>query len=128
MTNARVTPDESKGCRSLKVAADLTNLGKYETAETLQVYVSVHRDGAPKWQLKGLKKVRLLPGELKHVETELPWEALGLHLGKNEVTVEGEVTVYVGTHQPDSRSADLTGTEPEKFEITVNDGKMTLMI
>ena len=128
MTNARVTPDESKGCRSLKVAADLTNLGKYETAETLQVYVSVHRDGAPKWQLKGLKKIRLLPGELKHVETELPWEALGLHLGKNEVTVEGEVTVYVGTHQPDSRSAALTGTEPEKFEITVNDGKMTLMI
>ena len=124
LSNVRVTPEGN----GLKVCGDFANLGKLEGAETLQVYVSVHKEGAPKWQLKGLKKVRLLPGELKHVELELPKEALGLHLGKNEVTVSGDVTVYVGTHQPDSRSFALTGTRPEKFEITVNDGKMTLMI
>ena len=124
MTNASVIPDESRECRVLKVSADLTNLGRYETAETLQVYVSVDREGAPKWQLNGLKKVSLLPGELKHVETELPWEAFGLHLGKNEVTVEGDVTVYVGTHQPDSRSEALTGTAPERFELSTARGRL----
>ena len=32
----------------------------------LQVYVKVKQEGAPNWQLKGLKKVYLNPGEVKN--------------------------------------------------------------
>ena len=120
----KVTADEAKDKKALKVDADFTNLGKLSGAETLQVYVSVHKEGAPRWQLKGLKKVELLPGELKHVEIEMPWESFGLHLGKNDVTVDGDVTVYVGTHQPDNRSKALTGTEPVSFELSCNRGRI----
>ena len=118
MKNASAEPAEVNGTKGLKVRADFTNHGKIPTAETLQVYVSVHKEGAPRWQLKGLKKASLLPGETEHVEVLLPHDALGLHLGKNEVTVDGDVTVYVGTHQPDARSKALTGTEPVKFEFS----------
>lgn len=101
------------------VNADMTNLGKMAAGETLQVYVAVHAEGAPKYQLKGLKKVHLLPGQMEHITLELPYEALGLHYGQDDVTVNADVTVYVGTHQPDSRSKELTGTEPVTFDFAI---------
>ena len=126
ITNAQITADVVDGKAVAKVSADMSNLGKLAGAETLQVYVSVHKDGAPKYQLKGLKKVSLLPGEMQHVEIEMPYEAFGLHLGQDEVTVAGDVTVYVGSQQPDERSAELTGIKPVAFELNCDGGKIVV--
>lgn len=40
----------------IRVEADISNVGEYDSAQTLQVYVSTGLKDAPKVQLKGLKK------------------------------------------------------------------------
>jgi len=122
VANAAVNVESDGIAAKVIVAADMTNLGAMQAAETLQVYVSVAKEGAPKYQLKGLKKVTLAAGQMEHVVVELPYEALGLHLGKDEVTVDGDVTIYVGTQQPDARSEELTGLKPVSFKLSCKDG------
>ncbi len=93
--------------------AALTNTGKLPGAETIQVYVKAKREGTPNWQLKGLKKVNLNPGEQKTIQIELKDSAFGLYdMDGRLVLHEGEYEIYVGTSQPDSRSIKLTGKKP----------------
>ena len=93
--------------------ARLKNIGDMPGAETVQIYVKVKREGAPNWQLKGLKKVFLNPGESKTVSIELGDSDFGLYDDKgNFVLYEGEYEVFIGTSQPDTRSIRLTGKKP----------------
>ena len=124
LANVALEVVEKEGEPAVKIDADFTNFGLLPGAETLQVYVAVHTENAPKWQLKGLRKVALQPSQMSHVTLEMPKEAFGLYHGKDEVTLEGDVTVYVGTHQPDNRSRELTGTECISFELSCNRGKL----
>ena len=103
-----VVPGEEVHCTAV-----LSNTGKLPGAETIQIYIRVKQEGAPNWQLKGLKKVYLNPGEKQTVQITLKGEAFGLcdHSGKL-VLHEGEYEVYIGTCQPDTRSLKLTGKKP----------------
>jgi len=93
--------------------ANIKNTGDMPGAETVQIYVKVKREGAPNWQLKGLKKVFLNPGESRTVTIELDNTAFGLYDNDgNLVLHEGEYEVYIGTSQPDVRSIKLTGKKP----------------
>ena len=47
----------------IRVEADISNVGEYDSAQTLQVYVSTGVKDAPKVQLKGLKKVAVKKNE-----------------------------------------------------------------
>lgn len=113
-SDAKVEPEGA----DYKVSATLSNDGKMEGAETLQVYVKVCREDAPNWQLKALKKISLKAGEKKTVSLILKDEDLGLY---NEQGVKmlyaGDYEIYVGTSQPDARSIALTGKAPEKITI-----------
>ena len=92
------------------IRTSIKNTGVMEGAETVQVYVKALREGTPNAQLKGLKKVRLQPGEEKQVEITLRSQAFGLYNEEGEFWVEkGEYAVYVGMQQPDTRSEALTG-------------------
>lgn len=105
---------------SITITADVTNSGSYDGAETVQVYVKAKNvANAPKFQLKGLKKVKVVAGKSETVEIVLKDTAFALYDedGKRMLN-EGEYEVFVGTSQPDVRSAALTGKKPQSFCVT----------
>ena len=107
------------------VTATVTNTGKMDGAETVQVYVKVNQENTPNAQLKGIKKVALAAGESKTISVKLLQEAFALfdEEGILKLTA-GDATVYVGGHAPDARSNKLTGTKAEEFKITIAENKV----
>ncbi len=108
-----------------KVSAVLSNDGKMDGAETLQVYVKVCRDDAPNWQLKALKKVSLKAGEKKQIVLTLKEEDFGLYNEQGvKILYAGDYEIYVGMSQPDARSIALTGKTPEKIALHMDTEKV----
>jgi beta-glucosidase len=66
-------PAASTSGSTVKVSFDVTNTGKVAGAEVAQLYVSDPSTKAkrPERELKGFEKVRLAPGETKHVSLSL---------------------------------------------------------
>lgn len=95
------------------IRAEITNTGSRAGAETLQVYIKAPWESAPVYQLKGLKKVRLQPGETKMTEIELKEDSFRIYdeAGKS-ILCSGEYLVYIGLCQPDERSFELKGQRP----------------
>ncbi len=113
MGNILVDADELKPGQTVTCCVDVKNTGKVAGAETVQIYVKVKAEGAPNHQLKGLKKVFLMPGECKTVTVTLKDEAFGLYDNNGKLVLrEGEYELYIGSCQPDTRSIELTGRKP----------------
>jgi asparagine synthase (glutamine-hydrolysing) len=107
------------------VTATVTNTGKYDGAETMQVYVKVNQENTPNAQLKGIKKITLAAGESKTVSVKLPVESFALFDEEGILRLtEGDATIYVGGHGPDARSTALTGTKAEEFKIQITENKV----
>jgi beta-glucosidase len=66
-------PSTAPAGSTVPVGFDLTNTGKIEGAEVAQLYVSdpSAKAGRPERELKGFEKVRLAPGETRHVTLSL---------------------------------------------------------
>ena len=123
-----VRADSTEICAdgSIRIRATVANTGSMDGAETLQVYVKVNRENTPNAQLKSFRKVRLGAGESKEVEVILPASAFGIYDEEpKKMLYEGDYTVYVGTSQPDARSAELTGCRPS--ELTVSCAKTAVL-
>lgn len=105
---------------SITVKATVANNGTYDGAETVQVYVKAKNIAdAPKFQLKGLKKVTVPAGKSVAVELTLTDAAFGLYdADANFMLNAGDYEVFVGSCQPDARSIALTGKKPTSFEVT----------
>ncbi len=112
LDQVQVTREEGAVLR-VKVQADLSNTGSMEGAQTLQIYIQTPDPDGPGAQLKGWKKVRLHPGETKHVELSLEEDAFLVcdDTGSRRL-FEGEYHIFAGFHQPDARSIALTGHIP----------------
>lgn len=111
---------EIVGEEGITVKAVLTNTGKRDGAETVQVYVKAGREGTPNAQLKGIKKVFLHTGESREITVTLPVNAFALYDEQAVNRVEaGDYTVFVGGSQPDSRSEKLTGKKLFKIPVHV---------
>ena len=109
----------------IRVEADISNVGEYDSAQTLQVYVSTGLKDAPKVQLKGLKKGAVKKNETKHVEITLTDKAFALYNEDGEmVLTKGSCKVYVGSSQPDARSRKLTGNNPVEFEVKIPENRI----
>ena len=109
----------------IRIEADISNVGEYDSAQTLQVYVSTGLKDAPKVQLKGLKKVAVKKNETKHVEIILTDKAFALYNEDGEmVLTKGSCKVYVGSSQPDARSRKLTGNSPVEFEVKIPENRI----
>jgi beta-glucosidase len=90
----------------LAVSADVTNTGKAESDEVVQLYLSHPGvEGAPQLALKGFKRVHLKPGEKQTVSFDLhdrdlsTVDASGAHR-----IVAGDVKLWVGGGQPVARA------------------------
>ncbi len=102
---------------------NVKNTGGMDSIETVQLYL---RDvetsaGAPRWQLKGVRKVFLKRGEQTAVSFTLDARAMALINDAGKAVLEpGTFEVYIGGSQPDARSGRLTGAKVSKavFEVT----------
>lgn len=113
LKNIALDQDEIVAGRNILCTASIKNIGDMPGAEAIQVYVKLKQEGAPNWQLKGLKKVYLKSGEEKEISIELKDSAFGLYDNEGKLLLhEGEYEVFVGTNQPDTRSIFLTGKTP----------------
>lgn len=109
----------------IRVEADISNVGEYDSAQTLQIYVSTGLKDAPKAQLKGLKKAAVKKNETKHVEITLTDKAFALYNEDGEmVLTKGSCKIYVGSSQPDARSRKLTGNSPVEFEVKIPENRI----
>jgi beta-glucosidase len=113
----KITTDESLEC-CIKVK----NTGTYASEEVVQLYLKDIDASAAvsRWQLKGFKKVFLMPGEEKELSFTLTPRLLALIDNEGNCILEpGDFEVYIGGSQPDARSKYLTGSEVLKgmFEV-----------
>ncbi|RRN77605.1 beta-glucosidase, partial [Pseudoxanthomonas sp. SGD-10] len=91
----------------VKVSVDVTNTGKREGEEIVQMYIRDEFSSAtrPIKELKDFARVRLKPGETKNVSFELPAEKLAFYDKDMKWVVEpGTFKIMVGTS---SRDEDL---------------------
>lgn len=106
------------------ISAHLSNEGKMDGAETLQVYVKACQEGAPNWQLKALKKVAVKAGGKAEVTVSLEEADFALYNEEGRKLLKaGDYEVYVGTSQPDTRSVALTGRTPAKITVHFDEDK-----
>lgn len=99
------------------VSAEVRNAGSMDGTETVEVYVKSPAADAPKYQLKGIKKVSLKAGEQKKVELVLDAEAFGIYDDEcRKVISRGEYSIYIGGSQPDKRSEALTGRKVKELK------------
>ena len=118
----KVSPDDGVVCRAV-----LTNTGNTAGAQTVQVYVKTPLESGPNAQLKGLRKIRLLPGESAEVTISLAKEAFGVYNERGvRVLLPGEYRIYIGMSQPDARSVELLGVAPSEITI-VREGAETVI-
>lgn len=104
--------------KTITIRTSLKNTGVMPGGVTIQVYVKALREGTPNAQLKGLKKVYLQPGEKQEIVITLRADAFALCDREGRSVLEaGEYLVYVGTHQPDQRSTELTGQTCAAFPV-----------
>ena len=97
---------------SLNLQVKITNTGTMKAFEKVQVYAKFtdSRTTTPNFQLCGIKAVELAPKESKVLTLNIDkyWLKAVLDDG-SRVTPDGEITLYVGGHQPDKRSNELCG-------------------
>ncbi|MCR5830384.1 MAG: glycoside hydrolase family 3 C-terminal domain-containing protein [Lachnospiraceae bacterium] len=106
----------------MDIDVEVENTGKYDSAATVQVYVSFENEDAPVRQLKGLKKVSISAGEKTCVRVALKDESFALFDTEGILKLnKGKYVVSVGNSQPDDRSKELTGTACETIAVCVGE-------
>jgi beta-glucosidase len=112
--NVRLQKTKIKTSGSTRVLADVTNTGKREGAEVVQMYIRdvVSSVTRPVKELKGFQKVTLRPGETKTVAFDITPDLLAFYDVNMKYVVEpGDFSIMVGNS---SRNEDLT-----KITLTV---------
>ena len=112
--NVRLEKKQIRVNGSTRVTAEVTNTGKREGAEVVQMYMRdiVSSVTRPVKELKGFQKVSLRPGETKTVAFEITRDSLAFYDVNLKFVVEpGEFLIMVGSS---SRDEDLT-----KITLTV---------
>jgi beta-glucosidase len=111
--NARLEKSKIKNDESTKLLVDVTNSGKLEGSEVVQLYIrdcfsTVTR---PVKELKGFEKIRLAPGETKTVTLEILPKSLAYTDINMEFRVEpGDFEIMVGGSSSDEDLTRLTLT------------------
>jgi beta-glucosidase len=99
----------------------LTNTGKMEGEEVVQLYITVPQTGDnPQYSLKGFKRVKLQPGESKKVQFEITPEIMkSVSDSGQSVLLSGNYQVSVGGSVPSKRSLELGAAKPAQGSFVV---------
>ncbi len=105
-SNLEVSPKTASSDGNITFSFDVTNAGQRAGADVAQLYVGdpSARIKRPMKELKGFEKVRLNPGEKKHVSLTLDRRALAYwDVNSNDWRVDpGQFTVYIGDSSADT--------------------------
>lgn len=106
--------------KSKKVSYEIVNRSDRAVEETVQVY---KKNRTSKWEVRntvlcGFAKVCLAPGETRQGEIQLDEYAFTVVNDQGKRVQDGsDYLLYVGTHGPDKRSEELTGTKGIALDI-----------
>lgn len=96
-----ISVEELKKGQKIRYSIDVSNVGKYEGKEVIQLYIHdiAGRYMRPYRELKDYKKLLFQVGETKRITFELGYEDLGYYLPDGNYVVEpGKIVVYIGTN------------------------------
>lgn len=101
--------------------ATVTNSGKMESEEVVQLYITDPQTGDnPLYSLKGFKRIKLQPGEAARVQFTLTPELLKSISDNGEaVQLPGAYHVYIGGSVPSKRSEELGMAKPADIVLKV---------
>jgi beta-glucosidase len=103
-SNLQISSNSLKGDQSLKISIEISNDGKYDGAEVVQLYIRdlVASITRPVKELKGFEKTFLKSGEKKKVEFELKQKDLMFYDQEAKFIWEpGEFEIMVGGNSKD---------------------------
>lgn len=113
------------GTTSVTFTVLAENNGSRPGTETIQLYFAGPCPNAPRFTLRGMKKVSLQPGEKKEVAFCLKAADFGLYNENAELVLyQGDYRVYAGISQPDERSVSLTGKRPRQLTLACGAGQV----
>ncbi len=96
-------PEKAVAGETVKVKVTVTNSGKVEGDEIIQLYITDEKASTPRpvRELEGFKRISLRPGESKDVEFALDKRQFSIINAKDKRVIEpGYFTVSVGGKQP----------------------------
>lgn len=109
--------------QDVNVSVVVKNVGNYEADEVVQLYLKDVEASVrvPNWELKGVKRISLKPGEEVKLDFTVAARQMALIDNDGRCVLEpGLFELFVGGSQPDSRSEKLTGQKVLKAEFTVS--------
>lgn len=122
-SDAAVSCSECGVRDAVTVSVNVTSQSSYPVQESVQVYIW-HEDREtyePKIQLKGLCTLSLEPSETKLAELTLSMRDFAVITQDGRCVVRpGSYLISIGSCQPDERSRELTGNQPDVFRIQRN--------
>jgi beta-glucosidase len=121
--NITLTSRAIKRKQSTQASVVVTNTGKEAGEEVVQLYVSAtasKQPDAPLFTLRGIKRLKLKPGESKTIQFEITPEMLELVNSKGEkVSESGMFRISVGGSLPIKRSEELGVSKSAQVTLTV---------
>ena len=108
--------------KDIEAAVDVKNTGSIQSDEIVELYLQDVEASVrvPRWQLSGIKRVTLDPGDVSTVKFKITAREMALINMDGECFLEpGEFKVFAGGSQPDKRSLQLTGGQVLSKTFTV---------
>lgn len=121
-TDITLSADRIKRNDPTEVTVKITNTGQHPAEEVVQLYITDHEGSTytPRYSLKGIKRIRLLPGEATHVSfTILPEMLMLVNDEGKSVLEKGTFTISIGGVVPGSRGEELGMAPAAKTTLTV---------
>ncbi|MDR3309895.1 MAG: glycoside hydrolase family 3 C-terminal domain-containing protein [Oscillospiraceae bacterium] len=104
-----------------KIIVTAVNDSDYATKDVIQVYIKSESPFAPKNpKLAAFAKAEFAPNSRQLIEIGIPEDAFSVvNDGGEKLIPGGKYALYAGTGQPDRRTAELTGHDCVKLEVTL---------
>ncbi len=125
----RIDKEQLDAGESLACSVTVKNFGERAAEETVQLYLKDIEATVPlpKWQLTGVRKVTLQPGEAQQVAFTVSAKQMALinYEGKR-VLEPGRFEIFAGGSQPDERSIKLNQSDVLKGSFEVSGSPLEL--
>lgn len=121
-SNLVIAKKEINVSENVHVSVDVTNTGDCSGEEVVQLYISYPSSlvVTPRYQLQGVQRITLKPGETKNVRFTLTAKQMSIIDNDGRCIIEpGEFKIFVGGCQPDSRSSMLASSTPKTDSFNV---------